>query len=231
MQKICLVLAWIFFTPMTNIAQELSKLGDVSKAELEMKECAFDKDANAITFLNEAVSDHDYKGQLITTHHIRLKILKESGLSEANISIPFYRKDDFENIDKVEGLTINGAADGSFTTDKLDKSTVYTKEINKRIGEVVFAFPAVRVGSILDYKYRSTMKHYGGLDSWDFQEELPVVLSKYYLVILPNTEFEYQVSKRSAYERNLIWMHARITCNKWSFNLGAPPLAIMSTTI
>ena len=80
MQKLCLILSWICLIPMTNIAQELSKLGEVSKEELTLKECSFDKDANAIIFLHEAVSDHDFNGQLVTTHHIRLKILKEAGL-------------------------------------------------------------------------------------------------------------------------------------------------------
>jgi len=196
MQKIRLILALIFIIPTVNYAQELSKFGDVSKEELALKECAFDKDANAIVFLHEAVSDYDNTGALITIHHIRLKILKESGLDEANIEIPFYRKNDFEYIDKVEGLTINATADGNMTKDKLDKSTVYSKEIDKRFGEVFFAFPSVKVGSILEYKYRSTMKHYGGLDDWDFQGELPVVLSKYYLVILPGLEFAYLVNKR-----------------------------------
>ena len=40
------------------------------------------------------------------------------------------------------------------------------------------------------------MKHYGGLEDWYFQERSPVLLSKYQLGIIPNTEFAYQVSKR-----------------------------------
>ncbi len=196
MRKVSLIAVLAFFTSALSFAQELSKLGEVSKEELALKECAFDKEADAIIFINEARSDYDNLGQLITLHHVRLKILKESGLNKANISILFYRKNDFETIDKVDGLTINMAADGSITQDKLDKSTVYKKDIDKRLGEVVFPFPAVKVGSIVDYKYRSTMKHYGGLDYWDFQDESPVVLSKYYLVILPNAEFAYRVSKR-----------------------------------
>jgi hypothetical protein len=39
------------------------------------------------------------------------------------------------------------------------------------------------------------MKHYGGLDEWSFQDELPVLTSKYTLFILPNAEFAYRVNK------------------------------------
>ena len=40
------------------------------------------------------------------------------------------------------------------------------------------------------------MKNYGGLDYWDFQDESPVVISKYKLDILPGTEFAYRINKR-----------------------------------
>jgi hypothetical protein len=39
------------------------------------------------------------------------------------------------------------------------------------------------------------MKHYGGLDDWTFQEELPVIKSTYSLTILPNYEFSYLFKK------------------------------------
>jgi len=40
----------------------------------------------------------------------------------------------------------------------LDKSTIYSKDIDKRYGAIIFAFPSVKAGSIIDYKYRSVMK-------------------------------------------------------------------------
>ncbi len=159
-------------------AQTFPNLGNVSNSELELKECSFDKDANAIILLHEATSDYDDEYHLVTSHHVRIKILKEAGISVADVSIPFYRKDDFEVIYQVEGMTINQDAGNAVVTTKLDRKSIFTKKTNERLGEVVIAFPAVKVGSIIEYEYVSKMGHYGGLEDWDFQDRLPVLSSK-----------------------------------------------------
>ena len=168
--------------------------GIINNEERDLKQCAFGKDANAVVLLHEAFSDYDAQHQLITAHHIKIKILKDRGIESANVSIPFYRSNDFKQINMVEGMTIN-IVDNNPVQTKIDRKSIYTKKTNERWGEMVFAFPAIKAGSIVEYKYRSTMKHYGGLKDWDFQEELPVMMSRYTLVILPNAEFAYRVNK------------------------------------
>ncbi len=175
-------------------AQEFPDYGVLSNDEINLKQCDFDKDANAVILLHEAFSDHDEQHRLITTHHLRIKILNEKAFSSANVSIPFYRKDEFEYIDHVEGITIN-MIDGRKVETILERKSIFTEKTNERLGRVVFAFPAIQPGSIIEYKYRSTMKHYGGLEDWNFQEELPVMVSKYTLIIIPNMEFAYRVNK------------------------------------
>jgi len=44
------------------------------------------------------------------------------------------------------------------------------------------------------------MENYGGLDDWLFQQNIPVLRSKYSVVIIPNYEFTYKVQKRDDYE-------------------------------
>ncbi|MEP6673823.1 MAG: DUF3857 domain-containing protein [Ferruginibacter sp.] len=179
-----------------SFSQELANYADPSPEELEMKVCSFDKDAGSVMLLNEAFSDYDDEHHLITRHHIRIKILKEKDLNQANVSIPYYRKDDFEIIDDIAGLTINSNGSGDPSRENIDPKTIFKQNTNEQLGEVRFAFPAVKKGSIIEYRYRSTMKHYGGLEDWEFQQEIPVVLSKYKLVITPNTEFTYRITKR-----------------------------------
>jgi len=195
MKTICLLLSCYLFILSSAYAQEFPSFGIVSQQELTLKQVDFDKDANAVVLLHEAHSDYDEQHKLITNHHIRIKILKEKGISEADVTIPFYRKDDFENITSVEGLTINPQPGGGANIVKLEKKSIFTKAITDRIGEVIFTFPNIKVGSIIDYRYRSIMKHYGGLEDWYFQQELPVLQSKYTLMIVPNTEFAYRVNK------------------------------------
>jgi hypothetical protein len=197
MKNSILTLAIIFLIPFITHAQLFPDYGIVSPEERLMKECAFDKDAAAVVLINEAIADHDDEYHLITHHHVRIKILKEKGFDEANVSLHFYRKDDFEFIDKLEGVVINTEASGEVTSEKLSKKAIYTREINERIGAVNFTFPNVKVGSIIEYEYRSFMKNYNGLDDWDFQGELPVIKSKFTLTVLPTTEFAYRINKRA----------------------------------
>ncbi|GAB2836231.1 DUF3857 domain-containing protein [Ferruginibacter profundus] len=193
--KLLLVLL-VLIAPFASQAQDFPDFGNVSAEELQLKECAFDKDANAVVLLDEAISDHDDERHLLTYHHVRIKILKEKGFDEANVSLHFYRKDDFEFIDRLEAVVINGNDPASLTTQKLSKKDFYTRDFNDRLGVVTFTFPNIKVGSIIEYKYRSFMKHYGGLQDWYFQQELPTVKSKYTLTVLPNLEFSYRISKR-----------------------------------
>ena len=196
MKSKALLTAAILIAPFITHAQDFPEYGAISPEERAMKECPFDKDADAVVLLNEAISDHDDEYHLITYHHVRIKILKEKGFDAANISIRFYRKDDFEFIDNIEGFVSNTEPSGQITTEDLSKKAIYTKDLNQYRGLVTFAFPNIKVGSIIEYKYRSFMKNYNGLDDWDFQDELPVVKSKYTLTVLPTAEFAYRVNKR-----------------------------------
>jgi len=173
-----------------------SDYGAISKQEIELKQCPFDKDADAVVIMHEALSNYDEEYHLVTDHHIRIKILNSNGIDNANVKILYRKKKDFERISRVEGMTINIGASGELTKQKLDKKSIYDQKLNDRWGEMTFAFPSVKAGSIIEYKYRSTMTHYGGLDEWEFQDELPVMNSRYMLYIVPNAEFAYSVNKR-----------------------------------
>lgn len=179
----------------TGHSQKFPNYGQVSIDELNMKKCTFDEDANAVVLLDEAVSEYNDNYNLITSRHIRIKILKDKGLGKADITIPYYRKDDIEIVHNIEAMVINGQIDGSVQKKELEKKSIYRKNISENYGTVTFALPDVRVGSIIEYTYVSTLKHYGYLRDWYFQDDLPVVRSKYRLEILPGYEFAYQVYK------------------------------------
>ncbi len=195
MKTIILTVILSLFLQQVVIAQLFPEYGTISREEIDLKVCPFDKDADAVVVLHEAFSDYDTQHRLLTYHHIKLKILTSKGFPSASVIIPFYRQNDFEAIDQVEGMTFNVTGNAQIEKSKLERKSIFTQNENDRIGKVVFTFPAVQAGSIIEYKYRSTMKHYGGLDEWVFQDRLPVMKSKYTLIILPNTEFAYRVKK------------------------------------
>jgi hypothetical protein len=195
MKRIILLCICYILSGLQVIAQELSEFGNFSNEEINLKECSFDKEAAAVMLLHEAFSTYDDRYRLITTHHIKIKILSDKGFSAANVSIPFYRENSFETIARIEGITFNIDEAGNVSKKNVSQKSIYTQNVNERFGEVVFAFPVVKAGSILEYKYESTMRHYGGLEEWDFQERIPVLLNKYTLVVLPNSEFAYRINK------------------------------------
>jgi hypothetical protein len=195
MKNNILLFSIILLSPLLGYAQEFSNFGLVSKEETALKECPFDKEANAVVLLNEADANYDDEYHLIYNRHIRIKILKEKGFDQADITIPFYRKDNFERIDKLEAMITNVNADGTATSERLDKKSFYKKNEDEFFGKMIFTFPNVKVGSILEYKYQSFMEHYGGLDDWHFHGYLPVVKSAFTLHIPPRLEFAYSVIK------------------------------------
>jgi hypothetical protein len=176
--------------------QDFPGFGIPKSTEFKMKECDFDKEADAVILVHEAKSDYDDQHYLITHHRIRIRILKENGIRHADIAIPYYSNEGFERITNINGVVFNQNEKGQIDIRSLEKKSIYKKKLNDYYDEMVFAFPMVKVGSIIEYSYTSTMEHYGGLKNWEFQQDIPVVLSKYSLAILPNTEFAYKVQKK-----------------------------------
>jgi hypothetical protein len=186
-----------FFIYLGAYAQmEFPEFGSFSDEEKRLKQCSFDPEAEAIILLDKAVVLHDDDYQMITDRRIRIKILSEKGISRADIVIPYYTKNDFENIIKIQAYTYNFNEAGQQTSIPVDKKSIYTEKRSIYYSLKKFAMPAVKVGSIIEYHYVSVMKHYGGLDEWLFQSDLPTVQSSFLLGIIPNAEFTYTIQKK-----------------------------------
>ncbi len=162
--------------------KEVPKFGDIDKADLELKECEFDKDAEAYKLLSIGDVSYDVIGEsftIITNKRVRIKVLKEKGLDEANIKIHFYSASNYEYIKNIAGITYNLDNSGKVTTTKLDKSSIYVKRINDRVSEVSFTLPDVKVGSVFEYKYTDEKKSIENVPDWYFQDDIPTRYSSY----------------------------------------------------
>lgn len=174
----------------------LPDYGEFTEEEKTMTVCSFDKEADAVILFDQASSGYDDEYHLITQHRVRIKILNERAIDRGNIRIWFYSKDKFEYISDVAGITYDPKT-GETTT--LDKHFIFTENSGSNYSQVRFAMPNVKAGSIIEYKYISTMKHYGGLRDWDFQADLPTQVSAYKLEVDPRSEFTFQVQKSAQY--------------------------------
>lgn len=180
------------------------EFGRATREEILMKECAFDRSADAVVLLDQAVATFDEEHQLITERRIRLKILKEKGVERGNIRIPFYSGEGFEYIRDIEATVLTPLENGAYDMMPLERKAIFTRQINNFYSLISFALPNVKTGSILDYKYRSIMKSYAGLKHWEFQSELPVVTSSFELAPIPNSEFAYTVYKSPEFPIEII---------------------------
>ena len=154
--------------------------GKIDMADLEMKACDFEKDANAEVLFDKGNVYFGADIMSITNEvHRRIKIFNDHGKDEADIHIKYYSGNHLEYITGLQAQTIN-LVDGKPEITKLDKKLIYTKTIDKNYSEITFTFPNVKPGSVLEYKYSFNTNKFYNLPDWDFQDNIPVRYSEFY---------------------------------------------------
>ncbi|MDP4265758.1 MAG: DUF3857 domain-containing protein [Bacteroidota bacterium] len=196
--RVYLILGFLFISRIACAQATMPDFSNFSSEEINLKECSFDKNAEAVVLLDYAIADHDDEYRLITHRRIRIKIFHQREIDRGNIRIHFYSKDQFEYISNIKGLTYNWEGDHA-SLSYLDNKSIYTEKEDNHYSSIRFALPNVKPGSIIEYEYDSYMKHYGGLQDWVFQHDIPVIKSCYLLTVLPGTEFQYSVQKKLNY--------------------------------
>lgn len=153
--------------------------GKIDQADLEMKACDFEKDANAeILFDKGDVYFGDDLNSITMDVHKRIKIFNEHGNKQAEIHL---RYRDFDHVEYITGLqaeTIN-LSDGKQVISKLDKKQVFVRRLDKYWSEMAFTLPDVKAGSVIEYKYRWNTTLFYNMPSWFFQNEIPTRYSEF----------------------------------------------------
>lgn len=171
MQKIIsTVFLFLIFTFQT-LAQEsnVSKNGN------------FGLEAEAIILLDSGSSIYNENFELIFTHTTKIEILDEEGLSWSNVMIPYSESD---SLLSINGHTYNLDKNNALKIDSLNTSNI-RKQVNNGIVENYFSLPNAKVGSIIEYSYQIKIADWKELNSWYFQNDIPVVKSTY-ITEVPN---------------------------------------------
>jgi len=140
----------------------------IDTSDLEIKKCDFEKDANAEVLIDKANLYYDPKLRINIDYHIRIKIFNDDGKNAANVRIPFISYDEIEGVDDIAAETIN-LINGNISRTKIDKKQIFTQVIDKYRREIVFTFPDVKAGSVLDYKYTWSTLEFYNIPTWYFQ--------------------------------------------------------------
>jgi len=135
----------------TAAVHGIEPYGKVNQADLELKQCEFEKDANAEVLFNAGKLYYGNELRTIILEvHKRVKIFNDNGTKEADIRIPYYSGYRAENITGIEAQTIN-LVDGHAVVTKLDKKQIFNNHIDKVRSEIRFALPNVKAGCIIEY--------------------------------------------------------------------------------
>jgi hypothetical protein len=165
-------------------AQEYSfKYGKITNDELNMS--VYDKDTTASAVViydmgNTYYSVSNDRFQVCTDYKKKIKILKTTGLDEANVNIPFYYKSSSsrEMITGLEAFSYN-VENGKTVKTKLEKNYIFNEVINDKYQRIKFSVPNVKVGSVIEIKFSKTSDLVYNLDPWGIQGDIPVVFSSY----------------------------------------------------
>ncbi len=147
-----------------------AEFGKVSQADLELKSCDFEKDANAMVLLDMA--DAYYLEGAVVDYFQRVKIFNEKGNSVANVHLQYVSIYNYEYITGLEAETIN-LVNGKPEITKVDKKQIFTKRVDAFRTELAFTFPNIKPGSIIEYKYRLNTRLFN-IPNWYFQYSLPI---------------------------------------------------------
>ncbi len=181
MKSIVLPLSF-FFICCSVVSQSPLKWGKISSTEAQLQLCPFDSSASAVVLAD--YGRITISNTITIDRHIRIKILDKKGLNLANVALAYYIKDRLEDINKVEAQTITIDKNGKTLVTEVPKSQFFTVDVSENWQEKRFSFPAVDVGSIIEYRFRKTSRYYFALDEWLFQRDIPTLTSNLKVEIL-----------------------------------------------
>jgi hypothetical protein len=120
--------------------------------------------------------------------HFQIKILKKSGIQQADIEIPYWYEDTVTDV-RAQTMLPNG------DKIKLKGKNVFDEAHEKFYHRKTFAIPAAEVGCVLEVEYTLYSKGVHHLEPWKFQDEIPTIESQLTLQIAPG--FLYNVMLRN----------------------------------
>ena len=191
MTKIMILLVVTLMLSLQLVAQEVPeapkvRFEKVSEDELTMKTYPNDSTAEAVILYDDGSSYVKYeveKGFVLNYERfVRIKILKQGGVDWGNFNIALYSfNSNREEMTSAKGTTFN-LENGKIVKSELKKDAIFRERQNKYYETVRLSMPSVKVGSVIDLKYRISTDLTWNLHTWKFQYTIPVKWSQYHVV-------------------------------------------------
>lgn len=191
--KPCFVLLLAFIVQLQVSAQSVKaedrplakppQFGKITMEEMQMKACSFEKNAPAMNLVQYesvefTVSPYgDFK--LVTETTCRIKIFDKNGYKNASIVIPYVGRNRTSRITDIEASTYNLDEQGNIVVTKINRKDIFRDKAAEKDGlsTVRFAFPNVKEGSVIEYRYTRIEKNSYFIAPWFFQNDMPTQFS------------------------------------------------------
>ena len=169
------ILIILIVSMLTATAQKAPmKWGSVPEEDLQLSTYELDPEADAVVLCDYTHISFDFgdPNYLIRENaHLRIKILNQQGAEQlGDVSIRYYARNKSSQIVNIKAQVIqpNGK------TIKVDKKQIFHEDMNDSWSRYTFSFPAVQVGSVLEYKYTRQSNYQFTLIDKYFQREIPI---------------------------------------------------------
>ena len=140
---------------------------------------SYSEETNAVVLLSEQVTTVKDSGEITTTYRRVVKILRREGSKEASIIV---FSDNDTRIGSLKGWGISAKGDEFEVKEKdavetgVSEGVLYADTRKK-----VLTIPTAEPGAIVGYEYQQKRRPFVFEDHWRFQEDVPVVLSRFVL--------------------------------------------------
>ncbi len=190
---------FIFATIITfqSLAQSgYPAFGKADINELLLKECPFEKDANAMKLLDyqeTEITTTGYDVRIRIERRTRIKIFTKAGFDAANILIPYVRRGRKTKINDITAYIYQLDSTGkNILTNKLDKHQIFKEKKEDGLNTVAFTFPNVEVGCVIEYRYTHIEKNSLHIEPWFFQDRIPTAISECQFIYPNGFRFDYR---------------------------------------
>jgi transglutaminase-like putative cysteine protease len=195
MNKINLAATLMLLSFLSVNGQEyLKEFKKIAKDEIELKQYSKDTEAEAVVLFDIGKSYFERTENpfdVIYERRTRIKILSEAGLKWAEVEIPFYLEGDIqEQVTNIEAYTYN-YENGLIDRVQFDVANTYNEKVNKFWNVKKLALPNVKVGSIIEYRYKVRSQYIFNLRDWEFQWKIPVIYSEYEVHMIPFYDYSW----------------------------------------
>jgi len=171
------IMFFLFLLSFANIFAQNFEFGEVSKAELSETTYKEFPEANAAVLYKNHDTYFNYSSngvEVITVIHERVKIYNKDGFDYATHEVDLFKsRNSGERINKIKGFTYN-LENGEIITTKLEKDQIFENEYSYNYDKVKFTMPNVKVGSIIEYTYKTTSPYYYYIDEVILQYDIPI---------------------------------------------------------